>query len=215
MAIIKDAEIWFAKLDPKKPSAKLNKANPTWECQLRTSNPEQKKEWEALGLKTKLMVYKEGQTNEAGEDICGEPILNEQGKKQWRANLKKKSITKNGEKASPVKVVNGQLEDVDPNTIGNGSIAHIRIFQYEYPKADGTKGTANVIMGVQLKRHKVYTPKAGDDFEMSDDYETIDMEDNEGGEPGPNMVPPSAGLTPPAASTPSVQPADQRPESAF
>lgn len=205
MAILKNAEMWFAKLDPKYPNARMNKQNPTWELQLRTADLEQKKEWENLGLKPKLIVGKEGEDNE------GEPILNKDGKKQWRVNLKKKSLDKNKEPAKHVSVVNGHLEPLEPNTIGNGSIGNIRIYQYEYEKADGTKALASVLMGVQVKKHVVYTPKArDDDFEM-EETETIMPDDDDDDQPTTTSKPAAKAPAP----TPSVATADAHPETAF
>ncbi len=155
MAIIRDCEIWFAKLDPKRPNAKYNKKNPTWECQIRTTSKEVKKSWEAMNLSVKA-------------------VLPDEGAPYYRVNLRKKSIKEDGEAAGPVKVVNGGLEDIDPNTIGNGSIGNIRIFQYEYPKDDKTKGIASVLMGIQITKHIVYKAKArDDDFDMTE-TETVD-----------------------------------------
>ncbi len=150
MAVIKNAELWFCKLDPKRPSAKFNKKNPTWECQIRTTDKGVKKAWEELGLAVKAIVPDEGQP-------------------YFRVNLRKKSIKEDGDPASPIKVVNGHLEEVDPNSIGNGSVGNIRIFQYEYPKEGGGKGIASVLMGVQVTKHIVYKPKPrDDDFDMTD-----------------------------------------------
>lgn len=207
MAILKNAEIWFAKLDPKYPNARMNKQNPTWELQLRTADLEQKKEWEALGLKPKLIVGKEGEDNE------GEPILNKDGKKQWRLNLKKKSLDKHGEPAKIVSVVNGHLEPLEPNTLGNGSIGNIRIYQYEYDKADGTKALASVLMGVQVKKHVVYTPRArDDDFEM-EETETIMPDDDDDETPSTTKATPKA--TPAPTPAAKVDTADSHPEDAF
>lgn len=209
MAIIKNAEMWFAKLDPKYPNARINKTNPTWELQLRTADVEQKKEWEALGFKPKLIVGKEGSENE------GEPILNKDGKKQWRINLKKKSLkqdkkTKEMLDADPVKVVNGHLEEIDPTTIGNGSIGNIRIFQYEYENAEGKNALAAVLMGVQVKKHIVYTPKPReDDFEM-EETETIVPDDDDDND---NEATPAKSPSTPKA--PKVATADEHPEDAF
>lgn len=158
MALIKNAELYFAKLDPKRPSAKYNKENPTWELQIRTQDPEQKKQWEGLDLKPKLIVYSERDTEHAGEPI----LVN--GKKQWRVNLRKRSLDKDKEPTNPVEVVDGNMEKVDPNTIGNGSIGNLRIYQYVY--GDENK-VATVLMKVQLVKHIVYVRKpSDDDFEM-------------------------------------------------
>jgi len=159
MAIIRNCELWFAKLDPKRPSAKFNKKNPTWECQIRTADKAVKKEWEAMNLPVKAVVP------------------DDDSKPYYRVNLRKKSIKEDGEPASPVSVVNSHLEAVDTNTIGNGSIGNIRIFQYEYTN-EGKKGIASVLMGIQLTKHLVYTPKPrDDDFQMMDE-ETETIEDN-------------------------------------
>jgi hypothetical protein len=177
MAIIRDCEIWFAKLDPKRPNAKYNKKNPTWECQIRTASKEVKKAWEAMNLSVKAVVPDEG-----------DPY--------FRVNLRKKSIKEDGEAAGPVKVVNGGLDDIDPNTIGNGSIGNIRIFQYEYPKDDGkSKGIASVLMGIQITKHIVYKAKPrDDDFDMTE-TETVDHGDmgDDDDNPAPKAAPtPSA-----------------------
>lgn len=146
MAIIKDCELWFCKLDPKRPNNKFNKENPTWECQIRTTDKAVKKQWEELSLPVKAVVPDEGVP-------------------YFRVNLRKKSIKEDKDPASPIKVVNGKLEDIDPNSIGNGSIGNVRIFQYEFPRKDGGKGVASVLMGIQVTKHIVYKPKPrGDEF---------------------------------------------------
>jgi len=160
MAIIRDCELWFCKLDPKRPNNKFNKKNPTWECQIRTSSKEVKKQWEALNLPVKTIDPDDG------------PIY-------YRVNLRKKSIKVDGEAASPIKVVNGSLEEIDSNTIGNGSIGHVRVFQYDYTKKDGSPGIVSVLMGIQMKKHIVYKAKPrGDEFEMTE-TEVIEPEEED------------------------------------
>lgn len=150
MPILRDCELWFAKLDPKRPNNTFNKEKPTWEVQIRTTSKEQKKEWENLGLSVKAVVPDEG-----------DPF--------FRVNLRKKSIKEDGEAAGPVKVVGGNLEEIDPNSIGNGSVGNVRIYQYEYSKLGGGKGVASVLMGVQVTTHLVYKPKPrSDEFEATD-----------------------------------------------
>ena len=162
MAILKNVEIWFTKLDPKRPSKKMTPNNPTWELQMRTTSKEQKKEWDELNIKTKA--------------VRADPEDEESKILYYRANLKKKSL-KEGKKgewdepSSPVQVVNGKNEDIDPNSIGNGSIANIRIFQHEYT-FEGKKGIASVLMGVQLVKHIVYTPRPMEEFDEAE-TETI------------------------------------------
>lgn len=175
MAIIKNVKIFYAKLDPKRPNAKLNKDNPTWELQCRTNSVDQKKEWESLGMKVRLLVGKEGSENE------GEPILDEEGKKQWRLNLKKRSLNKKREPQSPVEVLDGKNKPVDPRSVGDGSIANIRIMQYEYKKADDTIGIAPVLMAIQLVRHVVRKAKPMEEFGETETEVVVpeSTEDNE------------------------------------
>jgi len=174
MPIINNASIWFAKLDPKRPNNKFNKTNPTWECQIRTESKDVKKEWEAMHLPVKAIVPDEGPP-------------------YFRVNLRKKSIKVDKEPASPVRVVNGALEEIDPNTIGNGSVGNIRIFQYDYVKKDGTPGVVSVLMGVQITKHLVYKAKPrGDEFE-STETETVDPPEDE-----------DDGFTPTKTSSPKV-----------
>jgi hypothetical protein len=158
MAILKDCELWFPKLDPKRPNPKFDKENPTWDLQIRTTSKEVKKYWESLNLGVKAIVPDEGAP-------------------YFRVNLRKKSIKADGTEASPVTVVNGSLEAIDAKTIGNGSRGNVRIFQYEYPSKTGKPGIASVLMAVQITKHVVYKPKPRDDEFGMEETETIQVED--------------------------------------
>jgi hypothetical protein len=175
MAMIKNAEVHFVRCDPKRPNASYNKKNPTWEVQIRTSDLAQRDEWKKQNLNVKMLTTKaEG----ADEDDPKVPVLTPDGKKIYRVNLKKGSIKKDLTKAEPVKVINGALEDIDPNTIANGSRANIRVFQYDYKNDEG-EGIASMLMAIQVIKHIVYVPKArDDDFDMQD-TEVIMAEDND------------------------------------
>jgi hypothetical protein len=146
MAIIKDAEIWFLKADPKRPNKRFNKANPTWEVQLRTTDIAQKKVWESQHLQPKPITDEETGT-----------------RLYWKVNLRRKSVKEDGTASTVPEVKDGDLEPVDPNTVGNGSVANIQVFQYEYDLETGGKGIANVFMGLQLIKHVVYKPKPRED----------------------------------------------------
>ena len=176
MAIIENAEIWFCKLDPKRPNASFNKENPTWECQIRTKDKNVKKKWEDMHLRVKVME---------GEDGV-----------YYRVNLKKKSKKEDGSNAAPVKVVDGGLNEIDPNTIGNGSVGNIRVFQYDY-ESGGKKGVASMLMAIQLTKHILYTPKPRDDDFTMTETQVVKPE-------------PKAETN----GTPKA-PVDQKPESAF
>lgn len=157
MAIISNCELWFAKVNPKRPNNKFNKKNPTWEVQIRTEDKAVKKQWEELSLPVKAVVPDEGNP-------------------YFRVNLRKKSIKEDGEKASPIKVVDGKLQDVDPDSIGNGSVGNVRIFQYPFTREDGSKGSASVLMGIQLTKHIVYKAAPRDDIFEETDTEVVQKE---------------------------------------
>ena len=209
MAMIKNAAMFFIKCDPKRPDGKYNKANPSWECQLRTSDPEQRDLWKKMNLNVRLLTKKsEEDGDDDGDDAVKVPLLDENGKKQWRVNLKKGSIKKDKTPADPVKVINGQLEDVDPNTIANGSIGNIRVFQYEYKLEDGKEGIASMLMAIQVTRHIVYVPKP-----REDDFDTTETEVIHQAPAGASPDDYDGDDAAPAAKTGT--PADQRPADAF
>lgn len=160
MAIIKNCEIYFAKLNPKYPNRKFNKENPTWEIQIQTRSKEQKKEWADLGLPVGVVV----------PDDDSQPY--------FKVNLKRRSKDKKGEPVAPVKVVDGALNEIDPDTIGNGSVGNVRIFQYTYKKQDGSDATASILTSIQITKHVVLHRKPGEEFEMTE-TEVID-EQNDG-----------------------------------
>jgi len=158
MAILKNAELFFAKLDPKRPNDRFDKENPTWEVQARTRSKAQAKEWKDLHLNVK--------PDEDGDGIF------------YKVTLKKKSKKRTGEDQNPVQLVNGSLEPIDPNTLGNGSIGNIRLFQYDYEIA-GRSGVASMLMAIQVTLFKEFTPKPReDDFEMTE-TKVIKMADNQ------------------------------------
>jgi hypothetical protein len=167
MAILRNCELHFCKLDPERPSTQLNKKNPSWEIQMRTKNKTQKEEWVNQGIKVTAVR----------EDEEG-PIL------YWRANLRRKKFKADGTEADAPEVKDGQLKAVDPNTIGNGSIGNVRIFQYDYKdKETNVEGKATVLMGVQLTKHIIYKPKPrndDDDFEVTE-TEVVDTTDEDEG----------------------------------
>jgi hypothetical protein len=136
--IIRNAEMFFVKLDPSRPSATFNKDNPTWEAQIRTRNKQQAKEWKELNLKVTPK-----------EDDDG--IF-------YAANLKKKSKKRDGTDMVAPNVVAGDLSPIDPKTIGNGSIGNLSVYQYGYD-VNGKSGIASMLMGVQITTLNEYTPR--------------------------------------------------------
>lgn len=149
--ILTNCAAHFIKLVPSKPNTRMDPKNPKWEIQLRTTDKEKAKSWKEGGLSVK-------------------PVLPDDGAPYWRINLTKPAFKKDkasGEMvpAKPVDVVDGRKKELDPATIGNGSIVNVRIFQYPYKdKATGKEKLASMLMAVQVIRHIVYVPAPREDF---------------------------------------------------
>ena len=200
MAILKDVRVYFVKCDPKRPSKQFSPDNPRWDVQIITDDPNKKNEWMELGLKAKLMIYKEGDPKE------GEPILNSEGKKQWKMSLSKNSLKReDGKKdgklipSEPVDVIDGNKDPVDPNTIANGSLCNVRVYLYEYPskKVPGTIAIGHVLMGIQVLEHIVYTPKPKEEFDNATTTritpKSDDDDDDDQPDPGSTQSSPKVG----------------------
>jgi hypothetical protein len=162
VTILKNVTIRYAKLNPARPSKKVNKDG-EWSVQAYTKDKDQKEEWRKAGINVKL-----------GEDATG--II-------YTVNFKKKALKKDGEKNKPPSVVNAKLVAIDPTTIGNGSLVNLRLFEYDYTY-EGKPGRAFQLQSVQVLRHIVFRPKPFEDFEEAEDTEVIEPEATEyDGEP--------------------------------
>jgi hypothetical protein len=156
--IILNAELFFAKLDPARPNASFNKENPTWEVQIRTRDKKVAKGWKEMNLRV--------QPKEDDEGLY------------YAANLKKKSMKRDGSPMAPVNVVAGDLSPVDPKTIGNGSVGNLSVYQYDY-NVNGSTGIASMLMGVQITTLNEYTPRPNQGgFEITD-FKVNKVSDNQ------------------------------------
>lgn len=158
MAILKNQEVWFVKLNPARPDKNtFDPTKPNWNLQCRTTSKEVRKEWTDLGIKSRV-VRQDKEDEES-------PIL------YYSISLRKNAFKVEGdvrEKAKPVEVVNGKGEEIDPSTIGNGSICNLRLFKREY-KAGGIDKVNYILMGVQVVKHILYV---GHPMEEFDECET-------------------------------------------
>lgn len=151
MAIIKDIEIWHVKLNPLRPAKNMDPKKPSrWELQIRTSSKDVRKALAEMNIVMKPM--REDKADDESKVLY------------YYKSLHKPTINAKGEKTQPVQVVNGKGGDVDPNTIGNGSIANLMVFQYEYT-FEGKSGISTMLQRVQLRKHILYVPHAGEEFE--------------------------------------------------
>jgi hypothetical protein len=149
--ILKNVELHWAKLDPKRPDTTFREEG-LWNVQIRTRNKSQATEWKNAHLSVK--------TEEDEQGVY------------YKSSLKKPAKNKNNEPNQPVKVVNGRLDEIDPNSIGNGSVANVRLYQYEYEIGVGKakkSGIGTMLMAVQITKLNEYIPKPREDeFEMTE-----------------------------------------------
>lgn len=154
MAILKNEEVWFAKLNPARPDKnKLNPDKPNWNLQCRTTDKDHRKKWKDMGFSPR--VVREDPADEESKILY------------YSINLRKNAIKQEaGEstKASPVSVVNGKNQEIDPTTIGNGSICNIRLYERDY-EVGGIKKKGFTLMAVQVVKHVVYVSSPMEDFD--------------------------------------------------
>jgi len=161
MTILKNVAIRFARLNPDRPSTKVNKKG-EWQVQAYTRSKDQAAEWKKEGIFVKLAEDAEG-------------II-------YTVNFRKKAIKKDGGKAQPPTVVNSKLVAIDPKSVGNGSIVNLNLSSYDYT-FEGKKGIAFQLNGVQVMKHVVFKPKPYDGFsEEEGDTEVIDENPDEDGD---------------------------------
>jgi len=153
--------VWYVKCDPKAPSKKMNPDSPQWEVQIRTTDPAEKDRWEAMGLPVKFFI----------------PPGKGPAEGYFRVNLNKRAFRKDGSPSQPVEVVTGNLQPLDPNTVGNDSTANLRLLPRDYKDKQGRDKQAWTLMGIQVTRLVPYEPGARS-FE-SDEY-TVDKPYNGG-----------------------------------
>jgi len=167
MAILKNQEIWFAKLVAGRPDKnKFDPTRPNWNLQCRTTDKAKRKEWMELGLKPRTVRV------DAEDDESPIAYYSVSFRK---SAIKVDKITKVVTKANPPEVVDGKNKEMDPSTIGNGSIANLRLLKNDF-EVGGEKKSNYILMGVQLVKHIIYTGTQMEEFEECD-TETVVPED--------------------------------------
>ena len=154
MAILKNQEVYFCKLNPARPDKnKLNPDKPNWNLQCRTTDKDQRKAWKDMGFNPR--VVREDPSDEESKILY------------YSINLRKNATKMDGTvvvKNNPPEVVNGKNEPIDGSTIGNGSICNIRLFRRDY-EVGGIKKVGYTLMGVQVVKHKVYVAAPMEEFD--------------------------------------------------
>ena len=161
MTILKNVMIRYAKLNPDRPSTKVNKKG-EWQVQAYTRSKDQSKEWKELGITVKLAEDAEG-------------II-------YTVNFRKKAVKKDGTPGKMPSVVNAKLVAIDPRSIGNGSVVNLNISSYDYT-FEGKQGVAWQLNGIQVMKHIVFKPKPFEGFEEEEgDTEVVDEMPDEAGD---------------------------------
>ena len=172
MAILKNQEIHFVKLDPNRPDKGMGTAaqppKPNWSVTIRTTDKAVRKTWTEMGITSKAV--REDKTDEESK------ILYYQATLRKNANTLKNNVLV---PAKPVDIVDGKHQDIDPNSVGNGSIANLMLFERKY-KLEGVDKVSWILMKVQVVKLKVYVHKPMEEFEDCD-TEVITPEDKPNG----------------------------------
>lgn len=120
----------------------FNKDETLYELQIATTDAAKKSEIEGYGIKVR---EKDG---------------------KFVASLKRKTKKADGSDNGPVRVVNGDLTPMNnPETIGNGSVGNVILFQYPWSNM-GRSGIGTSLTAVQVTKLEAYTPtSSGVEFE--------------------------------------------------
>jgi hypothetical protein len=160
MPIVKDVEIHWLVANPQRGKFFQNK----------TSNPEK---W-SVQMRIRDKALRDSLTKEFGFKFTTEEDDNGGGN-YYKTNLSAYTRDQEGNLNKPINVILANGDPIDPDTVGNGSVANIS-FRVSGKGADATRR----LTGVQVTKWKVY--KNEDEFELSDDFETIDETDSEDNE---------------------------------
>jgi hypothetical protein len=151
-------ELHWVKCNPQKPSKKVSPKNPTWEVQIRTTDKEKRKIWTDMSIKSKAI--------RAVKDDEESPIL------YYQANLKKKSLKEDGSSSMPVVVEDGKGREIDPDTVGNGSMGNVMVYQqpYSFKSEEGKlmEGISTTLKKIQVTKLMIYVAKPQEEFEETD-----------------------------------------------
>lgn len=154
--VLNNVEIFFPKLA--RPDS--YKGGPErWTLQMRTRDEDTADSWEELGFTVKK-------------------LKDDDGNKFWRANVSRKVIKGDGERRDPVKLLDGSMNEIDPRTLGNGSVGNIQYTPWEMER-DGETLSGRILEAVQVTTLKVYTPRDGAEDEGFSLVDTDVIPDNE------------------------------------
>lgn len=154
MAVIKNVKISWVKCDENNPDMGFDGDSPAWKVNIENPSDALVQMWKDKGLgglkKTK---------------DTGAPYLVVQ---------RKATKYKNGDSKEAPSVVDGHLKPLDPNIVGNGSIANIQYSTYPWTFKN-KEGVAADLMGIQVL-NLIMREGVGMEFEMVDDDAVADAD---------------------------------------
>lgn len=172
--ILNGVRLFWIKCDPAKPVAPLDEGKPDrWEAQLRIDLDDKVNVETVQGAKIPFKTITEVADGE---------------KPYMRLSVHKPVVNREGKALKPVDVINGALQAIDPNTIGNGSVGNVRLHVYPYELRHKTtnkvtkSGITSMLMGIQVTTLKVYR-STRNDFKAAD-YTVVDPSTSGDGVPG-------------------------------
>ena len=82
-------------------------------------------------------------------------------------NVTRKASNAKGDSIT-IPVVDKELNPVDPKSIGNGTVANVKLFTYPYKTSDGREGEKTILMAIQVLDLVEFdaTSTGGIDFEI-------------------------------------------------
>lgn len=160
MAIVRNITGRWFKLSEQYPAPAFGDSGPKWEFIGVAKNKAQADEWKALNIRVKAA------------EVDGRIEYTAKFQKACLKRLKAGQDVQEKNKAP--KVVNGSLKEIDPQTLANGSVVNIEIFQHPFevksdkPGGPTKKGISTILMSVQVVKHVVYVAKPREGFDMTE-----------------------------------------------
>ena len=158
MPIISEVPIYWPSLNPEK--GYMWKGNPPerWKVTLIFTSRDLKKELEKEGFNVTLQEDESGNTNYK-TTLSQRVYRNGPDGQEDRENKNK-----------PITVIAGDGTPIDPDTIGNGSIANVSYRSWKTPTGD----TFKVLVGVQVIKHIIRDPDPDNTaFDLGASYEVV------------------------------------------
>jgi len=159
MAKINGVQVFWVKCNPERPERYQGKGPAKWTVQIRVTDKAQKAQME------KEFGFKFNPIEDDGKIVYKTTL----SKYAFRADpAGKEDLEKPNE---PVRVVDGELNPIDPDRVGNGSICNIA-FSVSEDKVSRNLKT------IQVVKWKVFEPRVDQDqFEPDPDFEVIQPAD--------------------------------------